>query len=121
MVLGVSVLAGATLAFAPAGDLPRVLPTEDGFYALAVARHIGLGDGITANGISIYVAAKDDPTKKELTEDTYHALWPVGPVGKPTELHLAFPILTFNFTKAPQACKALTAFMLEAEIGRAHV
>ena len=29
----------------------------------------------TANGISIYVAAKDDPTKKELTEDTYHALY----------------------------------------------
>ncbi len=42
----------------------------------------------TANGISIYVAAKDDPTKKELTEDTYHALWPVGPIGKPTELQL---------------------------------
>ena len=39
----------------------------------------------TANGISIYVAAKDDPNKKELTEDTYHALWPVGPIGKPTE------------------------------------
>ena len=28
----------------------------------------------TANGISIYVAAKDDPTKKDLAEDTYHAL-----------------------------------------------
>ena len=44
-----------------------------------------------------------------------HALWPVGPVGKPTELQLAFPILAFNFTKAPQACKAFIAFMLEAE------
>src|SRR5215510_15902829 len=32
---------------------------------------------VTANGISIYVAAKDDPTKKELTEDTQHALMPV--------------------------------------------
>jgi hypothetical protein len=52
MMLGASVLAGATLALAPAGDLPRVLPTEDGFYALAVARHLGLGDGITADGIS---------------------------------------------------------------------
>ena len=27
----------------------------------------------TNNGISIYVAAKDDPTKKELADDTYHA------------------------------------------------
>ncbi len=44
-----------------------------------------------------------------------HAYMPIGPVGKPTELHLAFPILTFQFTKAPQACKALSAFMLEAE------
>src|SRR5205085_887597 len=45
----------------------------------------------TINGISIYVAAKDDPTKKDLAEDTYHALMPVGPVGKPTELQLAVP------------------------------
>ena len=36
------------------------------------------------------------------------------PVGKPTELHLSFPMLIFNFTKYPQACKAFTAFMLEA-------
>ena len=38
----------------------------------------------------------------------------VGPLGKPSELHLAFPMLIFNFTKSPQACKAFTAFMLEA-------
>ena len=42
----------------------------------------------TANGISIYIAAKDDPNKKDLAEDTYHALMPVGPIGKPTELQL---------------------------------
>jgi multiple sugar transport system substrate-binding protein len=69
----------------------------------------------TANGISIYVAAKDDASKKELAEDTYHALWPVGPVGKPTELQLAVPILAFNFTKYPNAAKAFIAFMLEKE------
>ena len=46
-----AVLAGIGLAFAPAGELPRVLPTEDGFYALAVARHVGLGQGITADGL----------------------------------------------------------------------
>ena len=68
---------------------------------------------LTSNGISIYVAAQKD--NKAVAEDMNHAYMPVGPVGKPTELHLAFPILTFNFTKAPQACKALTAFMLEAE------
>jgi multiple sugar transport system substrate-binding protein len=69
----------------------------------------------TANGISIYVAAKDDATKKELTEDTYHALYPVGPIGKPTELQLTVPILAFKFTKYPNAAKAFIAFMLEKE------
>jgi len=69
----------------------------------------------TANGISIYVAEKDDPKMKDLAEDTYHALWPVGPIGKPTELQLAVPILAFNFTKYPNAAKAFIAFMLEKE------
>jgi multiple sugar transport system substrate-binding protein len=70
---------------------------------------------LTSNGISIYVAAKDDPAKKDLADDTYHALWPVGPAGKPTELQLAVPILAFNFTKYPNAAKAFIAFMLEKE------
>src|SRR3982074_3110904 len=70
---------------------------------------------MTANGISIYVAAKDDATKKDLAEDTDHALWPVGPVGKPTELQLCVPILAFKFTKYPNAAKAFVAFMLEKE------
>lgn len=70
---------------------------------------------LTNNGISIYAAAKADPSKKELAEDIDHALYPIGPAGKPTELQLAFPILAYTFTKAPNACKAFMAFMLEAE------
>ena len=68
---------------------------------------------LTSNGISIYVTASKE--NKSVADDMNHAYMPVGPAGKPTELHLAFPILTFQFTKAPQACKALSAFMLEAE------
>lgn len=68
---------------------------------------------LTSNGISVYVAAQKE--NKAVADDMNHAYMPIGPVGKPTELHLAFPILTFNFTKAPNACKAFTAFMLEAE------
>ena len=68
---------------------------------------------LTSNGISIYVTAQKE--NKAVADDMNHAYMPIGPVGKPTELHLAFPILTFHFTKAPQACKALSAFMLEAE------
>jgi multiple sugar transport system substrate-binding protein len=63
----------------------------------------------TDNGISIYVAAKNDPSKTEIAKDMDHALWPIGPVGKPTELHLMYPILAMTYTKYPQA------FMLEAD------
>ena len=69
----------------------------------------------TDNGISIYVAAKKDPTKNDIAKDMDHAVWPIGPAGKPTELHLMYPILAMTYTKYPQACKALMAFMLEAD------
>ena len=69
----------------------------------------------TDNGISIYVAAKKDPTKNNIAKDMDHSVWPVGPVGKPTELHLMYPIMAMTHTKYPQACKALIAFMLEAD------
>ena len=68
---------------------------------------------LTNNGISIYVAANGDPTKKEIAEDMNHALFPVGPAGKPTELQLCVPILAFKYTKFPNAAKAFIAFMLE--------
>ena len=70
---------------------------------------------MTSNGISIYVSAKDDPAKQDLAQDTDHALWPVGPIGKPTELQLTVPILAFKYTKSPNAAKAFVAFMLEKE------
>ncbi len=68
----------------------------------------------TNNGISIYAAARRDPTKTDIADDMDHAYFPIGPVGKPTELHLMFPLLAMTHTKYPQACKALMAFMLEA-------
>jgi multiple sugar transport system substrate-binding protein len=67
---------------------------------------------LTVNGISVYVTAKREAPA--IAEDMNHAYLPIGPYGKPSELHLAFPMLIFNFTKYPQACKAFTAFMLEA-------
>lgn len=75
---------------------------------------------LTANGISIYVAAKTagaggDAKMKAIAEDMDHAAWPIGPTGKPTEFQLTFPILAFNYTKVPNACKAFMAFMMEAE------
>lgn len=67
----------------------------------------------TNNGISIYVAAQNNA--KDVAADMNHAYFPVGPVGKPTELHLMYPVLAMTYTKYPQACKALIAFMLEAD------
>ena len=69
----------------------------------------------TNNGISIYAAARRDPTKKEIADDMDHAFWPVGPIGKPTEFHLLYPMVAMTYSKYPQACKALMAFMLDAD------
>lgn len=69
--------------------------------------------GWTNNGISIYVAAQKNTPK--IAADMNHAYFPVGVSGKPTELHLMYPVLAMTYTKYPQACKALMAFMLEAD------
>jgi len=67
----------------------------------------------TNNGVSIYAAAKAQ--KLDMAADIEHASWPLGPVGKPTEFHIAYPILVMSYTRFPQACKAFIAFMMEAE------
>jgi multiple sugar transport system substrate-binding protein len=74
---------------------------------------------LTANGISIYAAAQADAAKgdakmKAIADDMDHAVFPVGPVGKPQELQLCFPILQFQYTKVPNAGKAFIAYMMEA-------
>lgn len=75
---------------------------------------------VTNNGVSIYAAAKagadkGDAKMKEMLADTNHALWPVGPVGKPTEFHVAYPMMIMRYSKFPNAAKAFMAFALEAE------
>ncbi|HVF64111.1 MAG TPA: ABC transporter substrate-binding protein [Casimicrobiaceae bacterium] len=75
---------------------------------------------LTNNGVSIYAAAKaaaakGDGKAKEVMDDMNHAVWPVGPVGKPTEFHIAYPLMIMRYSKAPNSCKAFVAFMLEAE------
>jgi multiple sugar transport system substrate-binding protein len=75
---------------------------------------------LTNNGVSIYAAAKagaakGDAKMKEVMDDMNHALWPVGPVGKPTEFHIAYPMMIMKYSKAQATAKAFIAFMLEAE------
>ena len=77
--------------------------------------------GMTTNGISVYYAAKNsqDPKVKAMADDIGHANLPVGPVGKPTELNLFFPMMLFRYLKVPNAAKAYLAFMMEKEQVRA--
>ncbi len=68
---------------------------------------------LTANSISIYIAAKGQ-NMAEMAEDTQFSLFPIGPVGKPTEYQANLPMMIFNYTKAPQAAKAFLAFLMAA-------
>lgn len=72
---------------------------------------------VTANGISIYYAAKtsQDPKMKEMVSDIQHANFPIGPVGQPTEFNLFFNQMIFRYSKYPKAAKEFLRFMMEEE------
>jgi multiple sugar transport system substrate-binding protein len=72
---------------------------------------------VTANGISIYYAAKTskDPKVQALAADIQHANMPIGPVGVPTELNLFFNQMIFKHTRYPKAAKEFLRFMMEEE------
>ncbi len=72
---------------------------------------------LTNNGISIYYAAKNsaDPKIKEMAADINHSVFPVGPVGVPTESHLFFNQMVMKYTKYPNAAKEFLRFMMEKE------
>jgi multiple sugar transport system substrate-binding protein len=73
--------------------------------------------GLTTNGISIYYAAKtsDDPATKALAEDIYHAVYPVGPVGFPTQGALVINAIVLAYTPYPNAAREYLRFMMEEE------
>ena len=68
---------------------------------------------VTGNGISIYYAAKEKFPK--IAEDMDHANMPIGPVGKPTELHLFNQAFIFKHCKYQQAAKHYLLYMFEQE------
>jgi multiple sugar transport system substrate-binding protein len=72
---------------------------------------------LTANGISVYYAAKTSPDAKlkEMAQDIQHANFPIGPIGKQTELNLVFPMMIFKYSKYPNAAKEYLRFMMEKE------
>jgi multiple sugar transport system substrate-binding protein len=72
---------------------------------------------LTANGISVYYAAKNspDPKLQEMAKDIQHSHFPIGPVGKPTELMQITQMMLFSHTKYPNATKELARFLMEAD------
>ncbi len=71
---------------------------------------------LTANGISIYYAAKNSPEAalQDMARDIQHARFPIGPVGKPTELMQITQMMLFKYSKYPNAAKSYIQFMMEA-------
>ena len=70
---------------------------------------------LTANGVSLYYAAKKDEKLKDMAADLRATNFPIGPVGTSVELHQTTQAVVFNHTKFPNACKAYLKFMYEAE------
>ncbi len=67
---------------------------------------------LTNNAISIYQNALNEGLP--IKDDIEHAHFPVGPVGRPTEFHLAFPMMVPSYSKFPQAAKALITYLMDA-------
>ncbi len=70
---------------------------------------------LTANGVSIYFALKNDPKAAAIADDTDHARLPSGPVGRPPESALILNAMIFKHTKYPNAAKQFLSFMMEQD------
>jgi len=68
---------------------------------------------ITANGVSIYYAAKKDPAMAEIAADMVSTNLPVGKSGKDVELHQVTSAVVFKYTKFPNAAKLYLKYMFE--------
>jgi multiple sugar transport system substrate-binding protein len=70
---------------------------------------------LTANGISVYYAAKNSPDAalQAMAKDIQHARFPIGPVGRPTELMQITQMMLFKYSKYPNAAKSYVQFMME--------
>jgi multiple sugar transport system substrate-binding protein len=68
---------------------------------------------LTANGVSVYYAAKKDPAMKEIMDDMRSTNLPIGPVGESVELHQTSTLSIFAHTKYPEAAKAYLAHMYD--------
>src|SRR2546426_979477 len=68
---------------------------------------------LTNNGISIYYAAKKD--FPQIAEDINHSPFPIGPVGRATELANFSQAFIFKHSRFPNAAKEYIRFMLSPD------
>ena len=70
---------------------------------------------LTANGVSLYFALKNDPATKPIADDTEHQLLPKGVAPVSPMSGLTLNAMVFKHSPYPNAAKAFLAFMLEKE------
>jgi multiple sugar transport system substrate-binding protein len=70
---------------------------------------------LTANGVSLYFALKNDPATAAIAEDTEHQLLPKGLAASSPMGGLALNAMVFKHSPYPNAAKAFLTFMLEKE------
>jgi multiple sugar transport system substrate-binding protein len=70
---------------------------------------------LTANGVSLYFALKNDPATKPIADDTDHAPLMSGIIGKQPQSALVLNGMVFKHSKYPNAAKAFLQYMMEVE------
>ena len=70
---------------------------------------------LTANGVSLYFALKNDPATKAIADDTDHAPLMSGIIGKQPQSALVLNAMVFKHSKFQNAAKAYLTYMMEAE------
>ncbi|MBR0648506.1 extracellular solute-binding protein [Roseomonas terrae] len=68
---------------------------------------------LTANGVSLYFALKNDPATRAIADDTEHTLLPKGKLDTSPMAGLTLNAMVFKHSRFPNASKALLSFLLE--------
>lgn len=93
---------------------PNFIPGTESWLDVNNNRAFLAGEiSVTANGISLYYAAKNDPKLADMAKDIKTTNMPVGPTG-PAELAQTTSACIFRYSKFPQAAQAYLAFMYDA-------
>ena len=92
----------------------QFIPGTESWLDINNNRAFLAGDvSVTANGVSLYYSAKNDPKMADMAKDIKTVQLPIGPLGKGVELHQTTELVTFKHTKFPNAAKAYLQFMFE--------